>query len=181
MLTTNIAATWIYSCKNCVFYKKKNEKNTFNCVFIFQHVEDVCMDVNQFCRFTIFQIFKLYILQSSQKCRFSCSAASHYYASNMAKGQLSFAEKLFKFIFIYLHLCFTFEYNEIRREVICLLTDNTMQCTSIIMERFSKSTCTRTDSRLNCICTLPSFVLVLVIFKDWESDVQILSLHHCLN
>lgn len=26
MLTTNIAATWIYSCKNCVFYKKKMKK-----------------------------------------------------------------------------------------------------------------------------------------------------------
>lgn len=102
------------------------------------------MDVNQFCRFNILQIFKLYILQSSQKCRFSCSAASHYYASNMAESQLSFAEKLFKFIFIYLHLCFTFEYNAIGREVFCLLIDHTMQCTSIIMKRFSKSTCTRT-------------------------------------
>lgn len=74
-----------------VFVYQNIEIITLNRVFIFRYVEDAFMDLNQFCRFNILQIVKFCILQSSQKCRFSCSAASHYYASNMPDCQLFFA------------------------------------------------------------------------------------------
>lgn len=89
------------------FVYKNSVNITLNCCFILQYFEDIYMDVNKFCRLNILYIFKFSILQSFKKCRFSCTAASQNYASHMADGQLSFAEKIFKFLFIHLYLCFT--------------------------------------------------------------------------
>lgn len=75
-------------------------KFTFNSFFIFQHLKTVYMDVNHFCCLYFLKLFVRNILQSLQESRFPCTCTSHYNASNLTNGQISFTEKLSKLLFI---------------------------------------------------------------------------------
>lgn len=78
---------------------------TFNGFSIFGHLKHVNVDVSHFRRFDfVLQFLKLCIFQSFQESCFSCMCTSNYDASNMGYVNFFFAEKLFKFLFIY--LCF---------------------------------------------------------------------------